>query len=120
MKKIIPLLLLSALFLASCSKYVDRPAGLDVNYFMQTHERGQIVYLDAYSGYFIVETNKGYAVARELGGTPYNYDVLYSSFSNFGVMDAYNRTGNYMTQINVKDNWMSYSEALYLLDQLSH
>lgn len=120
MKKIIPLLILSVIFLSSCSKYVDRPSNtVDVNYWMQTHERGQVVYIDNYSGYFIAETSKGYAVAREFTGTPYNYDVFYASFSNFGNLQAYNYTGNYMTRIDIKDNWMSYSQALDLIDQLT-
>lgn len=121
MKKIILFLIVSSLFLVSCTKQVARPIDVDVNEWMQTHERGTVVYTDGFTGNYIVETSRGYSVIESWGGAmPYDFDNVYAYFSSRGVKDIYNRSGNYFTQGRVVDSWLSWSEAMYLLDQLSY
>ena len=121
MKKIILFLIVSSLVLVSCTKQVARPIDVDVNEWMQTHERGTVVYTDGFTGNYIVETSHGYSVIESWGGAmPYDFDNVYASFSSRGVKDIYNRSGNYFTQGRVVDSWLSWSQAMYLLDQLSN
>ena len=121
MKKIILFLIVSSIFLVSCTKQVVRPVDVDVNQWMQTHERGIVVYTDGFTGNYIVETSGGYSVIESWSGaTPYDFDNLYAYFSNRGVKDIYNRSGNYFMQGRVVDSWLSWSQALYLIDQVSY
>jgi hypothetical protein len=121
MKKMILFLLLSSFVFVSCTKHVVRSVDVDVNEWMRAHERGTVVYTDAFTGNFIVETSGGYSVIESWNGsTPYDFDNVYAYFSSRGVQDIYNRTGNYFMEGRVVDSWLSWSQALYVLDQVSY
>jgi outer membrane biogenesis lipoprotein LolB len=120
MKKFLFLFLIPLLALASCSKQVETPVNIDVNEWMQTHESGRVAYVDFSSGNYIVETNSGYAVVETWSYTPRTYDILYAHFSMYGVQQVYNRNGNYFTQGRIVGNWLSWFQAMDLIDQISN
>lgn len=110
----------STLLLGSCTKEIILPGEPDVYEWMRNHEKATVVYVDYYSGNYIVETYRGYSVIEDWGGsTPREYDIEFAHFSSRGVQTTYNRTGNYFTQIRVVDYWLSWDDALYVLDQIS-
>lgn len=122
MKKLYLLLFVSAsvLLLSSCSKTVLRPGDLDPNEWMATHDRGIVAYVDYFSGNYIVETRNGYSVVESMSGiTPHESDREYAYFSSRGSQTVYNRSGNYFTQIYIVDSWLTWGEALYILDEIS-
>lgn len=120
MKKFLFLFLIPLLALASCAKQVETPVNIDVNQWMQTHESGRVAYVDFSSGNYMVETGSGYAVIEAWGYTPRTYDVVYAHFSMNGVQQIYNRNGNYLTQGRIVSSWLSYFEAMDLLDRMSN
>lgn len=107
---------------SACSKrdyYV--PNDLNEQEWMQTHERGVVAYVDFYTGNYIIETTRGFSVMEAWGGVqPREYDEEYAFFSNRGVQSIYNYTGNFFTEARVVDSWLSWSDALYVLDQISY
>ena len=120
MKKIYLLLILSGLILSGCSKRVHYEDDIDPDYWMRTHEKGIVAYVDYFSGNYIVDTNNGYAVIEAWSNvTPREYDREYGNFSNRGVQTIYNRDGGYFTEGRVIDSWLTWSEAMYLLDDIS-
>ncbi len=107
--------------LAGCTKEVIVPVEGDAYQWMRTHEKGTVAYVDYYTGNYIVQTSRGYAVVEPWAGiTPREYDIEYANFSNRGIQSAYNYSGDYFTRINVVDSWLSWSQALYLIDDLSY
>ena len=120
MKKLYLLLIVTGVVLASCSKsdYYDR--GPDPDYWMRTHEKGTVAYVDYFTGNYIVDTYNGYAVIELWGSMPpREYDREYGNFSNRGVQTIYNRDGGYFTEGRVIDSWLTWSQAMYLLDDIS-
>ena len=119
--KYVYLALLASVIFVSCSKrdYYDR--GRDPYEWMRTHERGVVAYVDIYSGNYIVETYNGFAVLEYLGGiTPREYDEEYAMFSHRGTQTLYNRQGDYFTHARIVDSWLTWSDALYVLDEISY
>lgn len=115
------LLIASSLVLSSCTKQVIVPDNIDVNEWMRTHEQGEVAYVDYYTGNYIVGTNRGYTVVESWGGVvPREYDRVYANFSLRGVQTIYNRSGNYFTQSGITESWLTWSQALYLLDELNY
>ena len=121
MKRAILLLMLATTFvLSSCSKVLidNNP---DPQEWMRTHERGAVAYVDHYTGNYIVETFRGYAVIESLNGVaPRDFDLEYANFNSWGVQTTYNRTGNYFTQIRVVESRLSWQDALYVFDQINY
>src|SRR6218665_904604 len=114
------LLASSFLFLGSCTKSVLIPDEMDAQVWMNTHEKAVVVYVDYYSGNYIVETYRGYSVIESWGGsTPRENDREYAYFNVRGSQTSYNRTGNYYTSINVVENALNWQDALYVLHQIN-
>jgi hypothetical protein len=121
MKKILFFTFLASTLFMGCSKQVQRPVNINPEKWMQTHEEGRVAFTDYFNGNYIVETNRGYTVIEAYGGyTPGDFDFVYGNFSYRGVQDIYNYNGNYFTTGRVVDYWLSYSQARYLLDELSY
>ena len=118
MKKLYVLFALIAVTLASCTKEVLVPAD-DPYVWMQNHDKGTVAYVDNYTGNYIIETYRGYAVVQPWSGiSPREYDVEYAYFNNSGVQSVYNYSGDYFTRINVVSSRLGWSDALYLIDHL--
>lgn len=115
------LALFSIVVLTACSKrdyYPDQPDEYD---WMRTHEKGVVAYVDDYTGNYIVDTHNGFAVIEYWSGiTPHEYDEEYAHFSNRGVQTIYNWQGNYYSKGRVVDSWLTWSDALYVLDEISY
>lgn len=117
MKKIFTissLLILSAVFLAACSK--QRDDGFNEGYWL-SKERGEVVYSDAYCSYYVVETYNGYTIIRAYGGyKPYEGSIVYGDFSYGGTKDIYDRTEGVIFTGTVTDYWLTYYEAQDAID----
>jgi hypothetical protein len=121
MKKLYLLLILSGVILAGCSKRIHYEDDIDPDYWMRTHEKGVVAYVDYFSGNYIVDTNNGYAVIEAWGNvTPRENDREYGNFSNRGIQTIYNRDAGYFTEERVIESWLTWSEAMYLLDDISN
>lgn len=121
MKKFTAFLLVTAsLLVVGCSK-ADLPAQqIDPEQFMQTNQQAQVSYTDFFAGNYIIQTNNGYAVIEGWGGRiPRDFDIIYGNFRFSGVTTIYNRPGNYFTRGRVIANWLTWSEAWYILTQMS-
>jgi hypothetical protein len=116
MKRLWLLLLPLAWLLASCSKDdVQRPP-IDEGAWLNK-ERGFVVASDFQCDYFIVETQRGYALMRNWGGfSPFRGAVLYGEFSRFGVQTFYNRSDGTLMNADIRDITFSYFQAI---DQLN-
>jgi hypothetical protein len=120
MKKLYLLLILSGVILAGCSKRAYHDDDIDPDYWMRTHEKATVAYVDYFTGNYIVDTYNGYSVIESYSGvTPREYDREYANFSNRGIQTIYNRDGGYFTEGRVVDSWLSWSDAMYLLDEIS-
>jgi len=99
---------LAALLFTSCTKervYND-------NAYWLTQERGNVVYSSNSCGYYVVETNYGYTVIRNLDGLrTYSDDVMYGNFGGYGSRDFYNYTANVITRGTVVEYDLSYNAA---------
>ncbi len=121
MKKLYTLIAVTALFLVSCTKRDLLPADIDVHEWMRTHDRGVVALVDHYTGNYIVDTYHGFAVVESWSGIPpRTYDLEYAFFSMRGVQSIYNYSGNYFMQGRVADYWLTWPQALDLLDALSY
>jgi hypothetical protein len=110
MKKIFTfsaLALTLALLFVSCVK--QSPYG-DDSYWL-TKERADVVYSSSTCAFYIVETNRGYAVVRAVNSRPYEGEVLYGDFSQYGIVDVYNRSRGTVITADVRDYWLSDYEA---------
>lgn len=114
------LVLVFITFFTSCTKsYQYGPSNEEQ--WMSSHEKGSVAYVDNYSGNYIVETYQGYSVVQSLGGVvPRTYDNEYAWFSNPGTQTVYNYDGNYYTKERVVESLLTWSDALIILDNISH
>lgn len=121
MKKLYLLLAFAMVTLASCTKEVAVPVEGDAYQWMRTHDKGTVAYVDYSSGNYIVQSYGSYSVVESWGSiTPREYDIEYAYFGNRGMQSTYNYTGDYFTRINVVDTYLSWSQALYVLDHLAY
>ena len=111
MKKIFTysiVVVLAALIFTSCTKervYHD-------NAYWLTQERGNVVYSSNSCGYYVVETNYGYTIIRNMDGLrTYDSDVMYGNFGGYGSRDFYNYTANVITRGTVVEYDISYNAA---------
>ena len=119
MKKLYFLIPLLVVFLAACSKRDYVPVEVNPRDWMRTHEHGIVAYVDYSTGNYIVETNSGFAVIESWEQvTPIEYDHEYANFSRHGVQTIYNQSGNYFKEGRVIESWLTWNEALYILDDL--
>jgi hypothetical protein len=118
MKKIFTLsatLFLAIVLLSSCSK--DRVIVHDNENYWLNQELGEVVYSDPSCSYWVVETYNGYNVVRSnYNNRPYEGDLIYGGLSSRGPKDLYNYSGKYVFAATVSDVWLTYGEALDVLD----
>lgn len=121
MKKIAAFVfVLSSLLAVGCTKSDLPPENYDPEQWMQTHQRGEVAYVDYFSGNYIVQTSQGFAVIENWSGyTPREFNVLYAHFQFSGMQTIYNRSGNYFTSGRIVANWLTWGEAWNILDQIS-
>ena len=121
MKKLYLLVPIFALLMLSCSKRDYIGTEIDVREWMRTHDRGVVAYVDYGTGNYIVETLNGYSVVElweEVA--PVEYDHEYAYFNSRGVQTIYNQSGNYFTKGRIVDSWLTWNEALYILEDLRY
>jgi hypothetical protein len=112
MKKLLPLLLLTFFFLASCSKTDVTIPPVDESVWL-SKERGIVVASDFNCDYFVVQTNRGYTVLRNWGGiSPFSGSTIYGDLSSWGVKTLYNRSEGRLINADVRDYWMGYFQAM--------
>ena len=105
---------IATLLLAGCVK--DRGYQHDNGYWL-SQERGDVVYSNNSCGYYVVETNYGYTIIRNMDGVrTYDGDVLYGNFGGYGSRNFYNYTVDLITRGTVVEYDLSYSEALDAMD----
>jgi hypothetical protein len=116
MKRFWLLLLPLAWMLASCSKTdLQRPPINESEWLNK--DRALVVSSDFQCDYYVVETQRGYALMRNWGGlSPIRGAVLYGDFNRFGVQPFYNRTEGYLMNADIRDYTFSYFQAM---DQLN-
>jgi hypothetical protein len=114
MKKIftlvLPVLLISFLF-TSCVKQ----APFDDSYWL-SKERGEVIYSSPTCAYYVVETYNGYSVIRAVDSRPYEGDIVYGDFSQYGIVDVYNRSRGILMTADVRDYWLTYYGAQDAID----
>ena len=121
MKKLYFLIPLFALVFVACTKKDYVPGPVNVNEWMRTHDHGVVAYVDYASGYYVVETYNGYSVIESWdGSTPIEYDHTYAYFNNRGVQTIYNRSGDYFTEGRVIESWLTWNEAMYIIEDLTY
>lgn len=103
---------LATLLFTSCAK--EKPYHND---YWLSQERGDVVYSYNGCGYFIVETNYGYTLIRNLDGlNTYNGDIMYGNFGGYGTRDFYNYTADLVTRGSVIEYDLSYNAARNAID----
>ncbi len=117
MKKIFTysiLAVMATLLFTSCVK--DRVYQNDNAYWL-SQERGDVIYSNNSCGYYVVETNYGYTIIRNLDGLrTYDGDVLYGNFGDYGTRNFYNYSVDLITRGTVVEYDLSYNEALDAID----
>ena len=118
MKKIFTLsatFLLAVVLLSSCVK--DRVVVPNNENYWLNQEEGEVVYSDPSCSYWVVETYNGYNVVRtNASSQPYEGDLVYGNFSSRGTKDMYNYQGRFVFTGTVIEYWLSYNQALDVLD----
>lgn len=121
MKKLYFIVPLLVLLFAACSKRDYIPAQNNPRDWMRTHEEAIVAYVDYSTGNYVVETYQGFSVIElweDIG--PVEGDYEYAYFNNRGVQTIYNRSGDYFTKGRVVESYLSWSEAMYILDDLKY
>lgn len=119
MKKLYLLLAISGIFLTACTKGDYIPVQVDPYEWMRTHDKGIVAYVDYSNGNYIVDTYNGFTVVESWdGSSPREYDHQYAYFDSRGLQSIYNHSGNYFSKGRIIDSWLSWNEALYILEDL--
>ncbi len=75
--------------------------------------KGEVVLKKSGCDYFLVLTNKGYALLEWYGGNdPSRGDILAGDYESFGMKDIYNLTDDHELRVWVEDFWLSKSRAI--------
>ncbi len=107
--------LLAVILLGSCRK-ADVIVTNNESYWLN-QEEAEVVYSDPSCSYWVVETYNGYTVIQTNSvNQPYEGDLLYGNFSNRGTRNMYNFQGKFVFTGTVIEYWLSYNEALDVLD----
>lgn len=89
--------------------------------WMRMHDHGTVAYVDYSNGNYIVDMPSGFAVVEYYGGvSPQQYDDVYAYFTSRGVQTVFNYSIGHYGQGRVVDSWLSWSDAMYLIDQLNY
>ncbi len=105
---------MAALLFTSCVK--EKVYVVDNSYWL-SQERGDVVYSNNGCGYYVVETNYGYTIVRNMDGLRvYDGDVMYGNFGGYGTRDFYNYTADIITRGSVVEYDLSYSTAQDAID----
>lgn len=106
---------LAVVLLSSCAK--DRVVVIDNESYWLNQEQGEVVYSDPSCSYWVVETYNGYNVIYSNSfNRPYEGDLIYGNFSSRGPRDLYNYSGKFVFVATVSDYWLTYNQALDVLD----
>ncbi|MBK7432958.1 MAG: hypothetical protein IPI66_03020 [Chitinophagaceae bacterium] len=104
---------LAAVLIASCTK----EKVYDDNSYWLSQEQGRVVYSSNSCGYYVVETNYGYTIIRNLDGLRvYEEDLMYGNFGAYGNRNFYNYTANIITNGTVVEYDLSYIQAQDAID----
>lgn len=118
MKKIFTYSILAAfavVLFTSCRK--EAVVVYDDSSYWLSQERGWVVYSNNACGYYVVETNYGYTIIRNLDGLrTYENDVMYGNFGAFGIRSFYNYTADVVTRGDVVEYDLTYNEAQAAID----
>jgi len=118
MKKLFTLsaiFLLAVILLSSCRK-TDVIVTNDESYWLN-QEEGEVVYSDPSCNYWVIETYNGYTVIHTNSvNKPYEGELVYGNFSNRGTKSMYNFQGRFVFTGTVIEYWLTYNEALDVLD----
>ncbi|HMK03429.1 MAG TPA: hypothetical protein VK489_04530 [Ferruginibacter sp.] len=108
------ILLFTVIFLSSCVK--DRDHVNEENYWLN-QEIGEVVYSSSSCNYWVVESYNGYNIVYSgSSNKPYEGQIIYGNFSSGGTRELYNFSERFVFTATVTDTWLTYSEALDLLD----
>lgn len=111
MKRIFTFSIVAIVLVTALSACVRDSQYIDESYWL-TKERGEVVYSDPYCQYYVIETDYGYSVLRSFSNyKPYEGSIVYGNFSNYGSRDFYNRSNGQVFSAEVKEYWLSYSDA---------
>ncbi len=118
MKKLFTLsatFLLAVVLLSSCVK--ETVVVTNNESYWLNQEEGEVVYSDPSCNYWVIDTYNGYAVIRTNSSSqPYEGELIYGNFSNRGTRDMYNFQGKFVFTGTVIEYWLSYNQALDVLD----
>ncbi len=118
MKKIFTysvLAVFAVVFFTSCRK--ETVVVYDDGSHWLSQERGWVVYSNNACGYYVVETNYGFTIIRNLDGLrTYENDVMYGNFGAFGIRSFYNYTADVVTRGEVVEYDLTYNEAQDAID----
>ena len=118
MKKIFTLsatFVLAVVLLSSCVK--DQIVVTNNENYWLSKEEGEVVYSEPGCNYWVVETYNGYNVVyTNSGNMPYEGDLVYGNFSSRGTRDLYNFSGKFVFAGTVIEYWLTYNQALDVLD----
>jgi hypothetical protein len=122
-KKLYLLIPLIALLFASCTKrdYYYPGGGTSEADWVRTHDHGVVAYVDYATGNYIVDTHNGFAVVELWASiAPVEYDDVYAYFSSIGTQTIYNLNDRTFSEGRVIDTWLSWSDAMYIIDDLKY
>lgn len=112
MKRLFFLALPLFFLLTSCSKEELVRPPIDETEWLKK-ERGIVVASSFNCDFFVVETVRGYSLLRSWGGlAPVRGAVIYGDLNQWGVRTFYNRSEGYLMNADVRDNRMSYFQAM--------
>lgn len=118
MKKIFTLstmLVFSTVIMSSCVK--NHSIDYNNENYWFSKEEGEVVYSDSYCNYWVVETYNGYTiVTSNQSSKPYEGELIYADFSNYGTRNMYNYNGRFVFTGTVTDYWLTSNEVLDALD----
>lgn len=118
MKKILAYPILAALIavlFTSCMK--DRDLGHNDESYWLSQESGDVVYTSEYCGIYVVETNYGYTIIRNLDGfRTYDGDVMYGNFGGYGIKNFYNYSADAVIRGEILEYDLTYYEAQDAVD----
>lgn len=117
MKKIFTLsvaAVMAALLFTACRK---EAVVADGHSYWLSQEQGDVVYSSNYCGYYVVETNYGYTIIKNLDGLrTYAGDLMYGNFGGYGARDFFNYSAGIVTRGTVVEYDLTYGEALDAID----
>lgn len=111
MKKIFTLSAIAVVITVAFTACVKERISFDESYWL-SQENGTVVYSSNSCSYFVVQTNYGYDIIRTQSGyKPYENDIMYGNFGNYGTRDFYDRTDGVVFTAEVIEYDLSYADA---------